>query len=121
MQDFSVPLSEAVKTARTNLGLTQGQLAEEIGIDQRTILNIENCKGNPKMKVLYPLVRALKIDAREIFNSEMKRDDPSITRLRFTIESCSAKEASTLIPIVEAVLTALRDPQAIDITSNTDT
>lgn len=114
MQNFSIPLSEAVKTARTNLGLTQGQVAEKIGIDQRTILNIENCKGNPKMEVLYPLIRVLKIDAREIFNSEMKRDDPAITQLRFTIENCSKKEASTLIPIVEAVLAALRSPQAVE-------
>ena len=52
MQEFSRPLSDAVKKARSGFGLTQGQLAEKINIDQRTILNIENCKGNPKMKVL---------------------------------------------------------------------
>lgn len=115
MQEFSQSLSDAVKKARSSLGLTQSQLAEKISIDQRTILNIENCKGNPKMKVLYPLIRALKIDAREIFNPEMKRADPSISRLRFTIETCSEKEAATLIPIVDAVLGALRSSQAIDV------
>lgn len=115
MQEFSRPLSDAVKKARSSLGLTQGQLAEKINIDQRTILNIENCKGNPKMKILYPLIRALKIDAREIFNPEMERDDPAISRLRFTIESCSEKEAETLIPVVDAVLEALRSSQVIDV------
>ena len=115
MQIFSRPLSEAVKKARTALGLTQGQVAEAIGIDQRTILNIENCKGNPKMKVLYLLIRMLRIDAREIFNPEMDRDDPNISRLRFTIESCSEKEAATLIPVVEAVLKALRDGQSLEL------
>ena len=118
MQIFSRPLSEAVKKARIALGLTQGQLAEAIGIDQRTILNIENCKGNPKMKVLYPLIRMLRIDAREIFNPEMERDTPNISRLRFTIESCNEKEAAALIPVVEAVLNALRDDRATELEEN---
>lgn len=115
MQEFSRPLSDAVKKARSGFGLTQGQLAEKINIDQRTILNIENCKGNPKMKVLYPLVRALKIDAREIFNPEMEREDPSISRLRLTIETCSEVEAAVLISVVDAVLNALRSGQAVDV------
>ena len=115
MQEFSRPLSDAVKKARSGFGLTQGQLAEKINIDQRTILNIENCKGNPKMKVLYPLVRALKIDAREIFNPEMEREDPSIPRLRLTIETCSEAEAAVLISVVDAVLNALRSGQAVDV------
>ena len=106
MQEFSRPLSDAVKKARSGFGLTQGQLAEKINIDQRTILNIENCKGNPKMKVLYPLVRALKIDAREIFNPEMER---------LTIETCSEAEAAVLISVVDAVLNALRSGQAVDV------
>ena len=115
MQEFSRPLSDAVKKARSGFGLTQGQLAEKINIDQRTILNIENCKGNPKMKVLYPLVRALKIYAREIFNPEMEREDPSISRLRLTIETCSEAEAAVLISVVDAVLNALRSGQAVDV------
>lgn len=115
MQKFSQSLSSAVKKARTNLGLTQGQVAEKIGIDQRTILNIENCKGNPKMRVLYPLIRVLKIDAREIFNPEMERESPVISRLRFIIDTCSEKEAATLIPVVDAVLDALRNNSANDV------
>ena len=114
MQKFSQLLSNAVKKARTNLGLTQGQVAEKIGIDPRTILNIENCKGNPKMKVLYPLIRVLKIDAREIFNPEMARESPTISRLRFTIDTCSEREAAALIPVVDAVLDVLRNSQAND-------
>lgn len=115
MQEFSRPLSDAVKKARSGFGLTQGQLAKKINIDQRTILNIENCKGNPKMKVLYPLVRALKIDAREIFNPEMGREDSSISRLRLTIGTCSEAEAAVLIPVVDAVLNALRSDQVVDV------
>lgn len=64
MQEFSYPLGDAIKRARGELGLTQSQVAEKSGIDARTVMNIENYKGNPKMEVLYPLVRALKLDSR---------------------------------------------------------
>lgn len=68
MREFSKPLATTIKRARNALHLTQNQLAEKVGIDPRTILNIENCKGNPKTKVLYPLIRFLKVDANEIFS-----------------------------------------------------
>ena len=108
MQEFSHPLGDAVKRARGELDLTQAQVAGRIDKDSRTVVNIENYKGNPKMEVLYPLIRTLKIDPREIFNPEMGRESPSIRRLRFLLADCGEEEAATLIPVVEAVLSALR-------------
>lgn len=61
------------------------------------------------MEVLYPLIRSLQIDPREIFNPEMDRESPSIRRLRFLVADCNEQEAATLIPVVEAVLSALRN------------
>lgn len=103
MQTCSRLLGDAVKRARGELNLTQRQVAERIDADVRTILNIENYKGNPKLHILYPLLRSLKIDARSIFNPEMEQDTPSIRQLRFLIEECSEEEAECLIPIVESV------------------
>lgn len=116
MQDYSHPLGDAVKVARSELGLTQEQVAGKIEADTRTIMNIENYKGNPKMKTLFPLICLLKIDAREIFNPELKRESPAIRQLRFLVEECSEQEASTLIPVIEAVLSALRakEPSKIE-------
>lgn len=51
-------LAESARRARKELGLSQAQLADKPHIDARTILNIENGKGNPKMEILYPLIRA---------------------------------------------------------------
>ena len=119
MQEFSYPLGDAIKRARGELGLTQRQAAEKSGIDARTVMNIENYKGNPKMEVLYPLVRALKLDSREIFNPEMKRESPAIRQLRFMIEECSEQESAALIPIIESVLSVLRAKGAIEIESDT--
>ena len=61
--DFIRTLGDTVKKARKRLGLTQLKAAEICTIDSRTILNIENYRGNPKMTVLFPLVRGLQIDS----------------------------------------------------------
>ena len=112
MQDYSHPLGDAVKVARSELGLTQEQVTGKIDADVRTVMNIENYKGNPKMETLFPLIRLLKIDAREIFNPEMQRETPAIRQLRFLIEECSEQEAKALIPIIEAVFSVLRSKDA---------
>lgn len=108
MQEFSRPLGDTVKRARGELGLTQNQVADKIDVDVRTVMNIENYKGNPKMEILYPLIRALKIDSREIFHPEIQLENPSIRHLRFLIDQCSEAEAEALIPVIESVLSALR-------------
>lgn len=112
MSDFTRPLGDTVKKARTDLDMTQSQVAELIDVDVRTIINIENYRGNPKLEVLYPLVRALKIDAREIFQPEIKRESPCLCQLRYLIEDCSEEEAAALIPVIESVLSVLRSKHA---------
>ena len=115
MNEYSRPLGDVVKRTRGKLGLTQSEVADAVDIDVRTVLNIENYKGNPKMEVLFPLIRALKIDAREIFNPEMRRESPALRQLRLLIEECSEGEAAAIIPVFEAVLNALRDKNATPI------
>ncbi len=115
MSEYSRPLGDAVKRARGKLGLTQNEVADAIDVDARTVLNIENYKGNPKMEILFPLIRALRIDAREIFNPEMRRESPALRQLRLMIEECSEGEAAAIIPVFEAVLNALRDQNATPI------
>lgn len=115
MQEYSRPLGDVIKRARGKLGLTQNEVADAADIDVCTVLNIENYKGNPKMEVLYPLVRVLKIDAREIFNPEIRRESPALRQLRLLIEDCSEEEAAAIIPVFQSVLTALRDQSATPI------
>ena len=66
MPEFTRPLGDAVKRARGELEITQRQVAEAADVDVRTVLNIGNYKGSPKLEVLYPLIRSLKIDSREV-------------------------------------------------------
>ena len=115
MNDCSYALGNAVKRARAKLALTQSEVAEKANMDVRTVLNIENNRGNPKLKVLSSLIHTLKIDSREIFNPEIKRESPEIYQLRTLLESCSQDEAATLIPVIESILHVLRSKHSITI------
>lgn len=115
MLDFSRPLGDAVKQARENSGLTQVELANALEIDSRTILNIENYKGNPKMKILFPLICLLRIDSREIFHPEEKLDSPELRHLRMLIDSCTEEEAAALYPVVQAAVAMLHSNKTNDI------
>ena len=106
---YSEPLGQAIRTAREKMGCTQRGLAKMLGIDFRTIIKIENGRGNPKMEVLFPLVRCLKVDARDIFNPERGREDPELCRLRTMVEDCSEEEAALMVPIFQDVFHAIRN------------
>ena len=49
MPEYSRILGDVVKVARGKSGLTQAEVAVAIHRDTRTVLNIENYKGNPKL------------------------------------------------------------------------
>jgi len=108
-KDFSRALGEIVKKAREEMKLTQGQVACKTQIDQRTILNIENGRGNPKLESLYPLIRFFAIDPTEVFYPEKLQDSSVRKKLRYLVETCTEAEAATLIPILRTVLDALRN------------
>ena len=72
MPEYARRLAVVVKRTRTELDLTQEEVAEKSGTDVRTIITFEQGCGNPTLKTLYAVVRALKIDTREIFDDARK-------------------------------------------------
>ena len=115
MKEYSRFLGDAVKRARGASGLTQREVADKMNKDVRTVLNIENYKGNPKLEVLYPLVRALNIDPREVFYPNMQQESPAIRHLRLLVDDCSEEEATVLIPVLQSVLRAIRSKGGTEI------
>ena len=113
--DFARALGDTVKKARKRLGLTQQKAAETCSIDSRTILNIENYRGNPKMEVLFPLVRGLQIDPHEIFYPGKELENPSFSQLQCLLSDCTEQEITALIPVVQSFLSAVRINNAIQI------
>lgn len=115
MRDFSRPLADAVKNARVKMDLTQEKLAELIDTNTKTINSIENKRSNTRMETLYPLIRLLRIDANEIFYSEMIKDSSAKHQLRVLIDDCSDEEAAALLTTSEAILKVLREKRALPV------
>jgi len=63
---FQAALGQAVKARRQELGLTQEQLANDSGLHQRWISNIENGKRNPSYASLRRLATGLELSASEL-------------------------------------------------------
>ena len=113
MPEYARILGDVVKVAREKTGLTQAEVAASIDRDTRTVLNIENYKGNPKLEVLYPLIRTLKIDARDIFNPELQCDTPALHQLYVLISECSEEEAKDIMPIVMAAIELVQNRKKV--------
>lgn len=108
MPEYARRLAVAVKRTRTGLNLTQEEVAEKSGTDVRTIITFEQSCGNPTLKTLYAVVRTLKIDARELFDDAPQTDSFTIRQLHTLVNECSEEEANALLPVIKAVLAALR-------------
>lgn len=108
-------LGSIIKDTRLCLGYTQNQLAEKVGVEVRTIMHIENGIGNPTWEVVFPLIRALKIDPRSVFYPELKREDEAMTQIKILLSGCSEEDIRYLIPICEAVLDVFHERGGIQI------
>lgn len=115
MSELSRWLGDVFKAAREKTGLSQQDVGRAAGVDNRTILNIENYRGNPWFSNLYPLVRFYKLDPRILFYPEMQQESPSISRLRALINDCTEEEAAAIFPIVESAINMARNSTKRDI------
>ena len=108
MQEIKLTLASEVRKARIEMGLTQEKLAEALGVDNRTILNIEAGRGNPKFERLYPLITYLKIPADRIFYPDSENQMPNLQTLFTLLYDCTDQEALAILPMVRYMLGLLR-------------
>lgn len=59
-----------IKQLREKQNLTQGELAEQLGVSSKTISKWETAKGLPDISLLQPLAQALNISVIELMNGE---------------------------------------------------
>lgn len=104
MHDIKQILATAIRNARTERGLSQEKLAEILNLDQRTILNIEAGRGNPKYEVLYPLISYLKIPADIIFYPNAAQPAPNLQRLLSLFNDCTEQDAADLLPVIRSLI-----------------
>ena len=80
--------SATIKQLREKRGLTQAELAEKIGVSDKTISKWETAKGLPDISLLQPLAQALGISVIELMNGEHiinKNTSANMLRCKFYV------------------------------------
>ncbi len=104
MDKIKQNLGVVIREAREKAGLTQSELSEALGLGDKTILNIENFRGNPKFDSLYPLVNFLKIPGDKLFYPEITENEPNKKQLLIEITACTDQEAAELLRVFRYML-----------------
>lgn len=59
-----------IRELRAKMGLTQEELAQQVGVRRETIVFLEKGKYNPSLKLAYKVARALDTAIEEVFTFE---------------------------------------------------
>ena len=60
-------MQNKIKEIRINLGLTQEELAQKVGVRRETIVFLEQSKYNPSLKLAMDVAKTLKTPVEKLF------------------------------------------------------
>jgi putative transcriptional regulator len=63
-------VKNSIRSLREALGLTQEEVAKQVGVTRQTIIAIENDKYNPTLALAFKLARLFKRPIEEIFQDQ---------------------------------------------------
>jgi DNA-binding XRE family transcriptional regulator len=97
-------LGGVLKSARNKMKLTQEKFAEMVEVSARYITSIENEKKKPAFDKLYTMIRALGVNANDIFYPESRKADTPREHLSRMLLQCSEREIKAVTALVESLL-----------------
>lgn len=97
-------LSDIIKAARAQSGLTVEGLAEKAHITERYVYRIENENKKPSFDVLHRLVRVLAISPDLIFYPEKPSKESEIENLTRMLLSCDDRSMEIINATIKAAL-----------------
>ena len=78
----------AIKELREQLGMTQTELADRIGVSNKTVSKWETAKGLPDISLIRPLAQALGVSVIELMNGEPvvnRNTSANLLRSKFSV------------------------------------
>ncbi|AHF09058.1 MULTISPECIES: helix-turn-helix transcriptional regulator [Dehalobacter] len=97
-------LGGIIKTARKAKGLTRDQLSERIHITPRYLMSIENENQKPSYKILFQVIRELKISTDTIFFPENKCTNTEREQLIPLLSLCDERDLRIVTAMVKTLL-----------------
>ena len=104
MFEYKRILGDRVREERKKRHLTQVQLAHLVHSNKRTILEIENYRGNPKLETLFELLTFLEIDPYIVFFPESLDRSEGLKQLELLLHTCPEEQIKMLVPICKSII-----------------
>jgi len=76
--DFLLYFGQTVKKYRTINGFTQDQLSDQIELDRKTIVHIEQGETDPKLSTIFHLSKGLETSCSKLFRDTETFSDESL-------------------------------------------
>lgn len=86
-------LSHKIAECRRKQGLTQEQLAAQLGISAGAVSKWENSNTTPDISLLAPLARALHITLDELFDFHEKLSSEEVSKIKAEVRTCMLQES----------------------------
>lgn len=96
-----VKIGTFIKTQRTELNMTQKDLAEKIGCTDKAISRWETGKGLPDMSFIIPLSKELNVSINEILTGEKLINDAVTPEETEMVAEIIKKNDETLVSVIE--------------------
>ena len=98
-------LGAVIKSARLGMKLTREQFAEMVNLSPRYIMSIENENKKPAFDKLCRIIRALGVNANDIFYPENTGTETTAGRVSRLLSQCGEHEIKAVAALVETLLT----------------
>ena len=88
-------LGSNIRTARKKMGLTQEELASQVGVTPQAVSRWESSAGLPDISLIVPLAQILSVSTDTLFGlEETRQDDAMYMEVKFAYEEIAEKSSS---------------------------
>ncbi|AQS36119.1 Helix-turn-helix domain [Shewanella psychrophila] len=96
-------LNEKIRSVREEKGMTRKDVAEGVKTSDKTVMNWESGKTEPKASELKRLADTMGISINELLGEEISKKNKLISRITTAIEHFNDEEIRSLSMVVEGI------------------
>jgi transcriptional regulator with XRE-family HTH domain len=97
-------LGARIKELRKRVGLSQDQLAENVGIESKYLSRIEVGKRQPSLETLWHIADSLQVEMKDLFDfAHLDNNATSSEGIEIALEGASKEELRLVFKLIKAV------------------
>lgn len=107
MEDISKELGRRIREYRRINGLTQEQLASQLGICSRSVIALERGTGNPRLDILQKIIRNLGISLDSLIMEQESSGSSKYRQLVQELSLCTESGIEIMYPVIHQLILVL--------------